>query len=239
MPFCAYVVDPYGVYWSVLLIAACDAAVSALVELCAAAVSAAVGTGGGLGADFPNLLVPIANKHFVTYMILMPGIRAPTVARFLAKFERGPEDSCWEWNANKNGIGYGMIWSAEAGRKVLSHRYSFEHFTGTSPEGAVVQHKCDNPGCVNPKHLELGTMKTNYDDMVNKGRRRIVCNPSNKPPTHYGSECRSAKLNEETAKSARIRMENGTPVRTLARELGLHPKTLRSLRDGETWKHVV
>ncbi len=56
------------------------------------------------------------------------------------------------------------------GKLILGHRYIYEKFYGSIPEGLLVRHKCDNRECINPKHLELGTYQDNYDDMVERGR---------------------------------------------------------------------
>jgi hypothetical protein len=88
--------------------------------------------------------------------------------RFLAKVEIIPEHICWEWSTNKNNKGYGMFYFN--GKKQLAHRFSYELYLGEIPKNICVLHKCDNPGCVNPNHLFLGTRKDNAIDMSNKKR---------------------------------------------------------------------
>lgn len=87
--------------------------------------------------------------------------------RFLNKVNipDNPKD-CWEWQANKD-KGYGKI--GINGKSVLAHRFSYLMFNG-DPTGLVVRHTCDNPGCVNPSHLMLGTCADNSRDMVERGR---------------------------------------------------------------------
>lgn len=60
-------------------------------------------------------------------------------------------------------------------RTVAVHRMSYEVFVGEIPHGLLVRHKCDNPTCVNPKHLQLGTQEDNIDDMLRKNRQAWVC----------------------------------------------------------------
>lgn len=72
------------------------------------------------------------------------------------------EDSCWEWLRSKNTGGYGQV--SIAGRSRTAHRVSYMLFCGDIPEGLLVRHKCDNPGCVRPSHLELGDHMDNSDD---------------------------------------------------------------------------
>jgi hypothetical protein len=74
---------------------------------------------------------------------------------------------CWEWVASCDREGYGMFWVG--GKTVLSHRVSWKLVYGEVPNGLVL-HKCDNPSCVNPEHLFLGTRLDNMIDMVKKGR---------------------------------------------------------------------
>ncbi len=148
--------------------ACCCWAVKLFQPPCAAAV--ATGS-GGVGCDFPNVLSYLDFRKLITYNLQMVGKRAPTVERFLGKFTQGAPAECWEWQANTNGAGYGLIWSLERGRKLLAHRFSYEHFTGRRlMANQIVMHKCDNPCCVNPSHLSVGTMKDNSIDCSSKGR---------------------------------------------------------------------
>ena len=78
---------------------------------------------------------------------------------------------CWEYQGGKNNVGYGMIRDEKKMR--TTHRVSYEEHNQVSiPNGLCVMHKCDNPACVNPNHLSIGTRKDNNQDMINKGRDR-------------------------------------------------------------------
>ena len=95
-----------------------------------------------------------------------------TEQRFNKKYVINDDTDCWEWTAALNNIGYGMFsWGPRKMR--TAHRASYELFTGPIPAGLSVCHTCDNPICVNPKHLWTGTRKDNYDDMVSKGRAKV------------------------------------------------------------------
>lgn len=79
-------------------------------------------------------------------------------------------DGCWVWRGSKtNGYRYGFF--KKHGKVVQSHRYSWEMSFGAIPAGLKVLHRCDNPPCVNPSHLFLGTQKDNIHDMIRKGRQ--------------------------------------------------------------------
>jgi hypothetical protein len=88
------------------------------------------------------------------------------IKRFLSKVSKS--DGCWEWTASKQTYGYGKMWFN--GRLECAHRISFILFKGEIPKGIFVCHVCDNPPCVNPEHLFLGTVGDNIRDMVKKGR---------------------------------------------------------------------
>jgi hypothetical protein len=79
------------------------------------------------------------------------------------------ENNCWEWKAFKNAKGYGQTKiGGRSGKLILSHRLSWVINFGEIPEGLHVCHKCDNPSCVNPNHLFLGTNLDNIKDRVSK-----------------------------------------------------------------------
>ena len=87
--------------------------------------------------------------------------------RFWEKVCKGPE--CWEWTGATSGrLPYGHIY--RNGREQRAHRVSWEINRGQIPLGLSVLHRCDNPGCVRPDHLFIGTQSDNLKDAVSKGR---------------------------------------------------------------------
>jgi len=94
----------------------------------------------------------------------------PLHERFEASFTRGAADECWEWTKARHKAGYGAI--GANGRRAYGHRVSYELNVGPIPPGMCVLHRCDNPPCVNPSHLFLGTLRDNTQDMLRKGRHR-------------------------------------------------------------------
>jgi hypothetical protein len=95
---------------------------------------------------------------------------ADALTRFWAKVKLGSPNECWEWQGGSYANGYGSF--RLGGPNTGAHRASWILSHGDIPNGLHVCHKCDNPKCVNPAHLWLGTIRQNYDDMVAKGRRR-------------------------------------------------------------------
>jgi hypothetical protein len=109
------------------------------------------------------------------------GYRVPLLDRFLAKVEKHDDDcaccnGCWQWTGML-AHGYGYLW--REGKMIRAHRLSYELYVG-EPGDLFVMHRCDNPRCVNPDHLLLGTASDNNADMREKGR-------GSPPPTNFGN----------------------------------------------------
>lgn len=159
--------------------------------------------------------------------------------RFWTKVLVSDPNDCWEWLAVKNNKGYGMFRPGGLAEKRLAHRLSWEHHNRALKDGECVLHSCDNPGCVNPAHLRVGSMKDNSRDCVERGRHKCVL-PGTPPPHYKGEENPMAKMSDAIVKEYRARLANGTvSLRGLARESRLNVKTLSNMRDGKTWKHVL
>jgi hypothetical protein len=114
-------------------------------------------------------------------------------------------------------------------RSVSAHRLSYELTYGEIPDGMEVCHKCDNPCCVNPAHLFLGTRQDNIDDRERKGRNIVF----------IGEEQPRSKLTKKAVKDARWeRAYKGTSYQILADRYGVSKKTMQNAIKGVTWKCV-
>lgn len=151
----------------------------------------------------------------------------PLHVRFWQYVSVGSEDECWEWAAgSRNKSGYGSIWDNDKKSSIATHRLSYEIHKGEIPAGLVVMHTCDNPKCVNPKHLVLGTYKDNTQDMLKKGRHTAY--------RAFGEDNVRSKLTLEQAKYINAHPELGH--KQLASMFGVSPNCIRGVRIGRTWK---
>jgi hypothetical protein len=150
--------------------------------------------------------------------------------RLLAKIVVDQASGCWNWTASTNLAGYGRI--KANGTMRYAHRVSYELFCCDIPDGMAVCHRCDNPGCINPEHLFLGTQSDNITDMVSKGRHArgaIIA--------HLGIENAKAKLTEDDVVA--IRGSSGLTNTKLAELFGVSKVQIGNIRNGKSWSHVV
>jgi len=145
--------------------------------------------------------------------------------RFWAKVKL--EEGCWEWQAAKTKDGYGSVGIATS-RSALAHRVVWELTRGPIPEGMYVCHHCDNPSCVRPSHLFLGTQTDNMRDAIEKGRIMGSC----------GEDSPSAKLSEEDVLAIRREYANGCLQDDLAKQYGVTQAHISSIVLRKAWRHI-
>ena len=128
---------------------------------------------------------------------------------------------CWEWTGRRDADGYGIAWVG--GKKSVASRLAYETYVAPIPVGMAVCHKCDNPPCVNPDHLFVGTTADNIHDSVRKGR------------FSRGEKIYTAKLTEADVRDIRNSPGN---LAELASKYGVHQNTIRRVINGRAWRHV-
>ncbi len=139
--------------------------------------------------------------------------------RFWSRVDRRGPDDCWLWNRGTNGDGYGCF-KCDGGEQIGAHRFSWSLENGPIPAGKHVLHSCDNPPCVNPDHLFLGTHSDNLADAAEKGRM------------HGGR----AKLTNEQVLEIRT---SDLSLRKLAAKFGVTFQAISYARRGHTHKYHI
>jgi hypothetical protein len=142
------------------------------------------------------------------------------IARTTPFWDRATKgDGCWIWQAARNSGGYGEY------RGGYAHRYAYEQAVGPIPPGMHVLHRCDNPPCINPAHLWVGTNLDNVRDAQAKGRILV------------GEQRHNAKLSREDVLA--IREARDVPIADLAARYGVHRASIHRVRRGDTWGWLV
>jgi len=189
----------------------------------------------GCDADVRVKSLGLCYKHYVRLKThgsvgFKKYARGTLEERFWNFVEKKSDDECWEWQGQRLSNVYGRI---SLGAKSLgsdgAHRVSWKIANRQEiPDGMFVMHKCDNPCCVNPNHLTIGTPKDNSDDMIRKGRKKQVI--------PLGEHNGKSLLNEEKVRVIRSSTLNHA---ALGRLLGVSAGCVRSVRIGRTWSHIV
>ena len=170
-----------------------------------------------------------------TCKLYAPAGMSPTDPEHLAKrlangVSAASDGECWEWTRGRNQHGYGQL--RVAGRMVYAHRLAYQLGVGPISDGMHVLHKCDNPRCVNPADLSLGTRSQNMQECSQRGRARIP------KPEKLGEENGAAKLREVDVRSIRRLLAAGWRQRAIAERFGVSQQTVANIKSGKAWGHV-
>lgn len=146
--------------------------------------------------------------------------------RFHGNVDKGGDGGCWVWTGTLNNKGYGR-----AGRR-YAHRIAWEMANGPIPPGLFVLHTCDNPPCVNPDHLGVGTAKDNSSDASRKGRL------NGRPNRPKGEQNKSHVLTEDQVRFIRDARAAGESRRFLAEMFGVSRNEISRVTTRRLWKHL-
>jgi hypothetical protein len=149
------------------------------------------------------------------------------IDRFWSLVRKGHPDRCWPWAGDIQAYGYGRFYWE--GRQQIASRVMWQIINGHLEEGDCVCHKCDNPRCVNPSHLFVGTKGDNNRDKCAKGR--------DKSP--YGMAHSRAKLTDDGVIEIRRAYKAGEETQvSLAAKYGVSRRAIRMILDGSRWRHL-
>jgi hypothetical protein len=145
------------------------------------------------------------------------------------------EGTCWTWTGPRlrradGSLSYGTFSLGKRNHRALAHRVAFMLAHGAIARDQVVCHRCDNPPCVRPDHLFLGTQAENLADMRAKGRGRT--------PGLTGAAHPQAKLDEDGVREVRRLRAEGLSFVMIGARVGLHPSTCHAITSGRLWRHV-
>lgn len=141
-------------------------------------------------------------------------------------------NECWEWPGHRNRHGYGVLQAfGRNGKHMFAHRLIWEQYAGPIAEGMLVLHHCDNPACIRPTHLFLGTQSDNMRDCARKGRTGRNGLSGEAIATH--------KLTEVEVREIRALHNPRTMGCTrLARKYGVSSAAIKKIINGKSWAHV-
>ena len=148
------------------------------------------------------------------------------IKRFNAKWQEDKATGCWVWTGAHHVKGYGYIKIPLTRTQMPAARLSYLIHRGPIPEGKCVLHRCDNPPCVNPAHLFVGTKMDNAIDMVSKMRH---C---------YGERQGGSKLTEAEVVDIHRLLKLGVKQIKIAQMFNIGPMQISRIKRGTRWAHV-
>jgi DNA-directed RNA polymerase specialized sigma24 family protein len=198
-----------------------------LTQACADAIRAAVAGGAAHEQTAERFGVSRSTVQRVIYRKAWNGDPVLTDAERFDQFVlRVPFHPCWEWIGADDGHGYGVFRFGGMATKAYRVAWELAHGRGI-PRGLVVCHQCDNPGCVRPDHLFLGTHGDNVRDMAAKNR------------VSHGERHCHAKLTEAKVREIRLRADRGEGFASIAESVGCSPTNVYHVAARRTWRRVA
>lgn len=164
-------------------------------------------------------------------------------SRFWAKVDKKVgQNGCWLWTGYLNQDGYGRIWIET--RMVMAHRVAYAITNSDVPENLSVCHSCDNPGCVNPEHLWLGSHLENMTDMYQKKRRKAASGKKNGTHTRpdkvrRGEKNNTAKLTPTEVAEIRNLSQQGVSRLQLSQTYKVSIFAIRQIITKKSWQHIL
>lgn len=167
--------------------------------------------------------------------------------RFWEKVDKRSTNECWEWKAHTV-RGYG-VFALTHFKSVRANRFSYELEYGKIPNGMLVCHTCDNPKCVNPKHLFLGTHQDNMTDKVNKGRQAkgdkhgAKLHPERFQFLHakgapQGSKNTRTHLTENNVIEIKKLLKTNISMAAIGKKFGVTRFVIWKIKVGLAWSHI-
>lgn len=153
----------------------------------------------------------------------------PALIRFWKKVDKRTDGECWPWLGAKNnhsGHGHFMLRSKPDKKLVMAYRFMWMITFGRIPADMCICHRCDNPSCVNPAHLFLGTQADNLRDMREKGRQAV------------GEQCGKHLLTADDVIALRIQAALGVSQTELAQRFNTVQSHVSKIVSGQRWAHL-